>query len=136
MATVRHDATEEERAIRGRAWRGGLLAGGSVPSPCDPHPVQKLAVRPSPSPSLPPGEVLVRVLDDAGLQVPGVQVKLGPESTSAPTDDNGEVRFGPLPPGSYNLTARRAGFAAINGTFELGESGVEVEVVLESEIWF
>jgi hypothetical protein len=134
VATVTHHADEGEHRLWGRHWRGGLLSGGSVASPCDPAPEPKLVFKPSTS--LPPGVVLVRVLDEDGITMPGALVKVGPSSGAAPTDLKGEVRFGPFPAGTYQVVVKMDAFDWVNANFELQESGEEVEITMRyAEMW-
>ncbi|MDQ3170773.1 MAG: carboxypeptidase regulatory-like domain-containing protein [Acidobacteriota bacterium] len=57
------------------------------------------------------GRIDVTVADSTGAILPGVTVEVsGPQSRSAVTDSNGEVRFLNLAPGTYMVAAKLQGF--------------------------
>ncbi len=66
------------------------------------------------APSLAAQVLVGRVLDDKGRPIPGMRIQAsspaGVSPRTAETNAQGEYRFGDLPPGSYRLELRRAGW--------------------------
>lgn len=61
------------------------------------------------------GSVTGRVLDTAGLALPGVDVKLQGTSRGSVTDRTGRYRISAVPPGRYMIEATLVGFAPKQG---------------------
>src|SRR5512133_1343105 len=61
------------------------------------------------------GSLRVKVIDRAGTAVAGANIDVhavdGPGSRSSVSDSRGSASIGSLPPGSYEATVVRAGFA-------------------------
>ncbi|GDX79003.1 hypothetical protein LBMAG42_08140 [Deltaproteobacteria bacterium] len=129
VSTVTHREGEAEYAVRGRHWRGGMLASARVRSPCDPHPQSVLTMMPSAA--VPPGMVLLRIMDESELGLPGVLVTLDGSAQGVVTDAEGRVSLGPMAPGAHLLEATKPGFGKIKGRFTVDEApatGVEADV--------
>lgn len=133
VSAVAHHAEDAGTTLRGRHWRGGMLSGAAVKSPCDPQPDSVLTT--TPSDALPPGMVRLRITDESGLGVPGVLVILDGDEQMLMTDAEGEVRLGPLAPGLHELTAQKVGFSMLNGRFSL-DAGAASGVELTAEMLF
>lgn len=133
VSTETYRANDEERALRGRHWRGGLLSSGTVPSPCAVRVEQVLA--PVASTRVPPGMVEFQIRDEGGLAVPGTVVTIGspsPESstTAFATGSDGSATLGPLVPGSYRVSVEKPGFEPVKSLIVIGEVGIEVQVTI------
>lgn len=138
VSTETHRANDDDRALRGRHWRGGMLSSSEVASPCAIRVEQVLA--PVVSPHVPPGMVLFQVADEDGIAIPGAVVTIGlssPESstTAWATVPDGGVLVGPLRPGSYRVTIEKLGFERRKSALQVSEAGVEVHVTCKYAPW-
>lgn len=129
VSRVTHQEMEEEYPVRGRHWRGGMLSSARVRSPCDPHPQSVLTMKPSATVS--PGMLVLRIMDESELGLPGVLVTLDGGAQVVVTDADGRVSLGPLTPGVHQFVGQKPGFGKVKARFSVeegAESGMEGEV--------
>jgi hypothetical protein len=106
-----------------------MLSSARVRSPCDPFPQSVLTLRPSAA--VAPGVVVLRIMDESELGLPGVLVTLEATGQSFVSDADGRVSLGPLMPGIHQLLAQKPGFGTVKAHFtteDAAATGLEVEV--------
>jgi iron complex outermembrane receptor protein len=81
--------------------------------------------------------VEVKVSDPNGKAVSGAAVTLIPSNREGTSGDEGVVRFDGVPAGTYDVVARRSGFAPLRTDVTVAEGGpVSVAVTLSREVHF
>ena len=71
--------------------------------------------------------VTIRVVDENGQKIGGAQVEL--DDTSGVTDNNGEILFARVIPGTYSLTVTKDGFKTLNENVDINGDATFVKTL-------